>query len=118
MFVFAALAIKWQFSLIKRSSSGWNWFRNNSSFQQIKLLHLIKIFLFKVRDFWRTDGQEMCNLTLFMSAPFFYTAVFEFQIVRVWFALKPYQVLTHDDLSWPLAVSVPLFTGIEIFGFW
>ena len=60
----------------------------------------------------------MCNFTLFMSAPFFYTAVFEFQIVRVWFVLNPYQVLTHDELSWPLAVSVPLFTDIEIFGVW
>ena len=60
----------------------------------------------------------MCNLTLFLSAPYFLTAVSEFQIVRVWFALYPYQVLAHDELSRPLAASVPLIAGIEMFVYW
>ena len=60
---------------------------------------------------WDEDSQLMCNLTPLITLPYFATAVCEFHLLRVWFALTPNQVLAWDSFTYPSVLSIPLVTA-------
>ena len=65
----------------------------------------------EVKALWDEDSQLMCSLTPFIALPYFATAVCEFHLLRVWFALTPYQVLAWDSFTYPSVLSIPLVTA-------
>ena len=65
----------------------------------------------EVKALWDEDSQLMCSLTPFIALPYFATAVCEFHLLRVWFALTPNQVLAWDSFTYPSVLSIPLVTA-------
>ncbi len=84
----------------------WHWLVSASTF-----LYLIvcTIFWDEVRQKFQTDGQTMCSLTPSVVLPYFSSSVFWFQVLRMWFMIRPYQVLNNEHLAIPFTIFLPLF---------
>jgi hypothetical protein len=60
---------------------------------------------------------SICPATLtLVSNTMFISAVLEFQVLRTWFEMNPYQVLAlnHDLLAYPLVALVPIISGLYL----
>ncbi len=87
----------------------WHWLVSASTF-----LYLIVCFIFwdEVRQKFQTNGQTMCYLTPFVVLPYFSFSVCWFEVLRMWFMIRPFQVLDNEYLARPFTIFVPVFTMI------
>ena len=85
----------------------WHWLVSASTFSY---LIVCSIFWDEVRQKFQTDGQTMCSLTPYVVLPYFSSSVFWFQLLRIWFMVRPYQVLNNEHLARPFTMFLPLFT--------
>lgn len=64
---------------------------------------------------------SICPVTsILVSNTIFTSAVLEFQVLRTWFEMNPFQViaLNHDLLAYPLVALVPIISGLYLLAFY